>query len=367
MKLTIERQALLSALQSVSGALERRLTLAVLGNVLFEVTEDWVRLTATDLEIELSALVDLEHVTIEEPGEITVPGRKWLDIVKSLPDGPIKLSLSDGKFKVSSGRSRFSLSTLPASDFPHVEEGLGTVELAVEAAAMAEMIDRTHFAMAVQDVRYYLNGMFLEAEGTRLRTVATDGHRLALAEWNGLAEASSFGVIVPRKGVIELGKVLSQASGEARLVVGSNHVRLSVGSTRFTSKLLDGKFPDYERVIPKGSDKTVVVGREAFREALQRVAILSNEKFRGVKLVVGQEGMTLFSSSPEQEEAEVFLPAEVSGAELEIGFNVQYLLDVMNACRTEKVRLSLGDVNSSALIDEVDGSGALYVVMPMRL
>ncbi len=366
MKFSIERESLVDALQLVAGAVEKRQTLPVLSNVLLEVTDNTMRLTGTDLEVELSVSLNLPQV--EEEGSITLPARKFLDIVKSLPnDKPIKLTLNESRVVIQSGRSRFTLSTLPAADFPHVDEGVGTMSFSLPCSVLADMIDRTHFAMAQQDVRYYLNGMYFEIENKILKTVATDGHRLAMTEYDELPADIEASVIIPRKGMLELGRLVSGRADEVNITLGNNHLKATVDNTRFTSKLVDGKFPDYERVVPRNSDKTIVVDRAKFKEGLQRAAILSNEKFKGVRLVIDNEGITLFSNNPEQEEAEVHISAEVAGDTLEIGFNVQYLQDVVNSCRVEKIQLQLGDVNSSCLIQEVEGSKALYVIMPMRL
>ncbi len=366
MKFSIEREPLVEALQLVAGAVEKRQTLPVLSNILLEVDEKGLRLTGTDLEVELSVYLFVQQ--IQETGDITFPARKLLDIVKSLTnEKPIKISLQDNRATIQSGRSRFTLSTLPANDFPHVDEGVGTMNFSIPCSILSEMIERTHFAMAQQDVRYYLNGMNLEIAQEKLKTVATDGHRLAMSEIDGLPAEIEASIIVPRKGMLELGRLLSGRADEVNITIGTNHIKAEVDSIRFTSKLVDGKFPDYERVVPRNSDKTIIIDRVLFKESLQRAAILSNEKFKGVRLVIDDEGLTLFSNNPEQEEAEVHINAEIEGEALEIGFNVQYLQDVVNCCRAEKIKLLLGDVNSSCLIQEVNGSTALYVIMPMRL
>lgn len=366
MKFSIEREPFVEALQLVAGAVEKRQTLPVLANVLVEARDGIIRLTGTDLEVELSAIIHLD--SIDSSGDITLPAKKLLDIIKSLPQGKtVEFQLEDGKMIVRSGRSRFTLSTLPAADFPHVEEGVGTLNFSIPCTILSDMIDRTHFAMAQQDVRYYLNGMFFQLENESLQMVATDGHRLAMAEFKGVNESLSQGIIVPRKGMLELGRLVNGRSDEVQLTLGTNHIKLEIDEIRFTSKLIDGKFPDYNRVIPRNTDKTITVEKSLFKEGLQRAAILSNEKFKGVRLIVNQDGLTLLSNNPEQEEAEIQIPAEVDGDELEIGFNVQYLLDVVNSCRVDKLIINLGDVNSSCMIQEFEGSNALYVIMPMRL
>jgi len=367
MKLELDRQSLFESLQLVAGAVEKRQTLAVLSNILFQAKDSNLRLTGTDLEVELS--VEMPQQGVQEGGEVTLPARKILDIVKTLPnDKPVTINQQeDGRATVQSGRSRFTLSTLPASDFPHLEEGVATAKITIPCAILSEMIDRTHFAMAQQDVRYYLNGMLFEVDAGNLRTVATDGHRLTLAEWKEAPKDIELSVIVPRKGMLELGRLVSGRADNVELTIGNNHIRAEVEGVRFTSKLIDGKFPDYDRVIPKDSDKTIKVERDKLKEGLQRAAILSNEKFKGVRVVLDGEGIGLFSNNPEQEEAEIHISAEIDGDLLEIGFNVQYLLDVLNSCKVDNVIIKLGDVNSSCLIQEDGGSEAVYVIMPMRL
>ncbi len=367
MKFSIERETLVEALQLVTGAIEKRQTLPVLSNVLLEVNQDQLRLTGTDLEVELAVTLKLKPV--QQAGETTLPARKFIDIVKSLPDDKeITFTLNEkNRVVIQSGRSKFTLSTLPATDFPHVEEGVGTNSFTLPCSVLADMIDRTSFAMAQQDVRYYLNGMYLEIENKQLKMVATDGHRLAMMEYAPLPEEISASVIIPRKGILELGRLVSTRSDNVTLTLGINHIKAELNNTRFTSKLVDGKFPDYQRVIPTNSDKTIIVDRVQFKQGLQRASILSNEKFKGVRLVLDNKGITLFSHNPEQEEAEVYVDAEVKGDLLEIGFNVQYLQEVTNSCRVEKIKLQLGEVNSSCLIEAEGESNALYVIMPMKL
>lgn len=368
MRIIIERDVLLGALQTVSGAIERRQTLAVLSNILVEAESDFIRFTATDLEIELSCVVQVSDIaTVLEGGAITVSGKKWLDVVKALPEGQVELSCDDSKFVVKSGRSRFSLTTLPALDFPHLEEGIGTVSLSVDAQVLAELIDKTQFAMAIQDVRFFLNGLLFESQGKSLRTVATDGHRLALAEQAIAAEIGEFSVIVPRKGVLELGRILAHHEEIVDITVGSNHIGVQIGNIKFISKLIDIKFPNYRQVLPKNHQCRILVNKENFREGLQRAAIVSSDKYKGVRLRIQTDGIVLYARGSEQDEAEVFVPADVSQAGLEIGFNVQYLLDIAATVEGEKLEIQLGDVNSSALVKEHEVENRLYVVMPMRL
>ncbi|SEK26299.1 DNA polymerase-3 subunit beta [Atopomonas hussainii] len=369
MHFTINREALLKPLQLVAGVVERRQTLPVLSNVLLVVEGQQLSLTGTDLEVELVGRVELEEPA--EAGEITVPARKLMDICKSLPsDVMIDVRLDEQKLLVKAGRSRFTLSTLPANDFPTVEEGPGSLNFSVPQAKLKRLIDRTSFAMAQQDVRYYLNGMLLEVAQGKLRAVATDGHRLAMCTLDaGIDYQDKHQVIVPRKGILELARLMSEPDTDVRIVLGSNHIRATTGSGdfTFTSKLVDGKFPDYERVLPRGGDKLVVGERNSLKEAFSRTAILSNEKYRGIRLGLSEALLKIQANNPEQEEAEEEVAVDYAGGSLEIGFNVSYLLDVLGVMGSETVRMTLSDSNSSALLQEGDSDDCHYVVMPMRL
>ncbi|WP_313514447.1 DNA polymerase III subunit beta [Pseudomonas sp.] len=367
MHFTIQREALLKPLQLVAGVVERRQTLPVLSNVLLVVEGQNLSLTGTDLEVELVGRVALEEAA--ESGEITVPARKLMDICKSLPgDALIDVRLDEQKLIVKAGRSRFTLSTLPANDFPTVEEGPGSLNFTLPQAKLRRLIERTSFAMAQQDVRYYLNGMLLEVSANVLRAVATDGHRLAMCSMTaGIEQADRHQVIVPRKGILELARLLTEQDGEVAIVLGQHHIRATTGDFTFTSKLVDGKFPDYERVLPKGGDKLVVGDRQVLREAFSRTAILSNEKYRGIRLLLASGTLKIQANNPEQEEAEEEVAVDYNGAGLEIGFNVSYLLDVLGVMTTDQVRLILSDSNSSALVQEAENDESAYVVMPMRL
>jgi len=366
MKLTAPREDFLSPLQSVIGVVERRQTMPVLANVLLSAKENRLSITGTDLEVELVAT---SMVNVAQGGDITVPGRKLLDIFKSLPEqSSVTLSTEGERIVVKAGRSRFTLSTLPAAEFPLVEEINAQQTLIVGQGEFRRLIEKTHFSMAQQDVRYYLNGLLLETEGTSLRAVATDGHRLALCEMTleeGAAKTSQQ-VIVPRKGVLELQRTLG-TEGTIELAIGTNHIRAQIGAIRFTSKLIDGRFPEYGRVIPANPARKVEADRELLRQALQRTAILSNEKYRGIRLTAKPEMLVIQAHNPEQEEAEDQVEVAYSGEEVEIGFNVNYLLDALGAIDTEKVEIGLTDSNSSCLIHSPGATHTRYVVMPMRL
>ena len=266
-----------------------------------------------------------------------------------------------------SGRSRFSLSTLPAADFPNLDDWQSEVEFTLPQATMKRLIEATQFSMAHQDVRYYLNGMLFETEGEELRTVATDGHRLAVCSMPVGQSLPNHSVIVPRKGVIELMRMLDGGETPLRVQIGSNNIRAHVGDFIFTSKLVDGRFPDYRRVLPKNPDKTLEAGCDILKQAFARAAILSNEKFRGVRLYVSENQLKITANNPEQEEAEEILDVTYGGTEMEIGFNVSYVLDVLNALKCETVRILLTDSVSSVQIEDAASQSAAYVVMPMRL
>lgn len=365
MKLTATREEILGPVQHVIGVVERRQTMPVLSNVLLNARDDRLSITGTDLEVELVSTIALK---VMSPGDITVPGRKLLDILRALAEGAtVTISLEGDRLVVRSGRSRFTLSTLPAAEFPLVDEINAQQVLRLPQADFKRLVDKVHFSMAQQDVRYYLNGMLLESEGGKLRAVATDGHRLALCEAS-LQErvTGKQQVILPRKGVLELQRMLGN-EGDLALTVGTNHVRCEIGDIRFTSKLIDGRFPEYSRVVPANANRIIGADREFLRQSLQRTAILSNEKYRGIRLNAKPDLLTLQAHNPDQEEAEDQIEVAYAGEEIEIGFNVTYLLDALTAIDTDRVHIALSDANSSCLITADSGDGAKYVVMPMRL
>ncbi|MCG6468021.1 DNA polymerase III subunit beta [Vibrio parahaemolyticus] len=366
MKFTIERSHLIKPLQQVSGALGGRPTLPILGNLLIKVEENVLSMTATDLEVELVSKVTLEGDF--EAGSITVPSRKFLDICRGLPDDAIITFVLEGdRVQVRSGRSRFSLATLPANDFPNIEDWQSEVEVSLSQADLRTLIDKTQFSMANQDVRYYLNGMLFEIDGTTLRSVATDGHRMAVSQTQLGADFAQKQIIVPRKGVQELVKLMDAPEQPVVLQIGSSNVRAEVNNFIFTSKLVDGRFPDYRRVLPQHTNKTLIASCDELRQAFSRAAILSNEKFRGVRVNLAGSEMRITANNPEQEEAEEMLDVTFEGDSIEIGFNVSYVLDVLNTLRCEKVQVSMSDANASALIENADDDSAMYVVMPIRL
>ena len=366
MQFSIQREALLKPLQQVVGVVERRQTLPVLANLLVKVADGRVSLTGTDLEVEMMATAQAEKLV---DGEITIPARKLFDIVRALPDGArIELKLNADRVALSAGRSRFTLTTLPAREFPTVDEIELVEKVSLPEEVLRDLMERTSFAMANQDVRYYLNGMLLDLHEHTLRCVATDGHRLAMKETQlPNAVATRRQIIIPRKGVNELVGLLESGEGQVELEFGRNHLRVRRGDVVFTSKLIDGRFPDYEAVIPLGADKTATLDRDVLRGALQRAAILSNEKYRGVRLELSPGKLRIVAHNPEQEEAVEEVEADTHVSDLAVGFNVGYLLDALAALRGDKARLSLRDAQSSCLVQENDNEYSRHVIMPLRL
>ncbi|MCB1734474.1 MAG: DNA polymerase III subunit beta [Gammaproteobacteria bacterium] len=366
MKIQVDREIIVKPIMQVIGVVERRQTLPVLSNLLVRATSGELEVTATDLEVELVARAPM---SIDVPGEITLPARKLADICRSLPEGAsVALNVTDNRATLRSGRSRFTLSTLQAEEFPRVDDIGATVRFTVAEKALRALLERTQFAMAVQDVRYYLNGLLLEISAKQLRAVATDGHRLATCVIDADVDIDqSTKVIVPRKGITELLRLLESSENPAQIEIGENHIRVTLADLRFTSKLIDGRFPDYDRVIPQGGELVVTADREWLRQALSRTAILSNEKYRGVRLTLLPDTLRIQAHNPEQEEAEEEIEVSYSGQEVEIGFNVTYILDALAVLDIKDVTLTLKDQNSSCLIQAADSSDCLHVVMPMRL
>jgi len=366
MKFTIQREVLLQPISQVVGVVERRQTLPVLANFLISAQGKRLSVTGTDMEVELIATVKAD---IQSEGEITVPARKLVDIVRMLPDGAsITAELDGDKLMVSSGKSRYTLRTLPATEFPATDQVETLESFKIQELELKKMLDKTSFAMANQDVRYYLNGLLLEFDERKLRTVATDGHRLAVCDFDGEVDVSqNRQLIVPRKGVLELSRMLADDDEPVELALGKNHIRLVKGSTIFTSKLIDGRFPDYQAVIPVGTDRHISLDRESFTHALQRASILSNEKYRGVRLEASDSAIKIIAHNPQHEEAVEEMEAELNFDAMAIGFNVTYLLDALTAIEAETVRMELRDANSSCLISAQSGGNDRHVVMPLKL
>lgn len=367
MKFSIARDTFLISLQLVAGVVERRQTLPVLSNALFVLEGEDLAITGTDLEVEIVSKTKPD--VVEEPGSVTIPARKLFDIVRSLADGSvIEVSTEAERVLVKSGRSRFTLSTLPASEFPNVEEGAQSCRFDVAQGQLKSLIDKVSFSMAQQDVRYYLNGMLFEVTPEHLRLVATDGHRLAMTtfEASGLS-SENMQSILPRKGVLELSRLLGDSDETVSVSLGTNHMCVSGDSYTFTSKLVDGKFPDYERVLPRNADKYLLGERDLLKQSFTRAAILSNEKYRGVRMQVENDLVRITANNPEQEQAEEEVAVGYQGETLEIGFNVSYMIEALNALKQTEVQISLADANSSALMQGKDEPSTLYVIMPMRL
>ncbi|MDH5391847.1 MAG: DNA polymerase III subunit beta [Gammaproteobacteria bacterium] len=366
MKLSIQRDDLLKPLQQIIGAVEKRQTMPALSNVLIQCNSQDLSLTATDLEIELVSKIS---VMSDEAGETTLPAKKLLDICKSLSDdAQLTITLDKDKAIVKSGRSRFSLATLPASDFPSLEELTATVSFSITQSQFKTVIEKTAFAMAQQDVRYYLNGLLFDLNAEGIRSIATDGHRLSYSEQLARLNISeNMQVIIPRKGILELSRLLQHNDENVDISIAKNHIRVTINNITFTSKLIDGRFPDYTRVIPEKGDNLLVIDRNEFKQALVRASILSNEKFRGIRLLLSSTITKLQSHNPDHEEADVELEAQYQGDDIEIGFNVNYMLDVLNASSSDQVHISLQDSNSSCLVQYPDDDHSKYVIMPMRL
>ena len=362
-----QRDTLLAPLQSVSGIVERRHTLPILSNVLLEKKGDRLTLLATDIEIQITTVS--EGAGGDGDGAVTVGARKLQDILRSLPDTTeVSLVLEDKRLQVRAGKSRFSLQTLPADDFPRMTISDGeTKQFSISQKAFRQLLGKTQYSMAAQDVRYYLNGLLLLVEGKELRAVATDGHRLAFASVEIDADLPRQEMIIPRKTVIELNRLLVDSEEAVNITLAPNQVRFAFGSVVLVSKLIDGKFPDYERVVPASLRNHVTINRLTLMQAMNRAAILTNEKFRGVRVVLAENSLKLMAANAEQEEAQEEIEVSYGGEAIDVGFNVSYLLDVLNNVHAEEIVWSFNDANSSALITVPGNERFKYVVMPMRI
>jgi DNA polymerase-3 subunit beta len=361
------QEKILGALQAVSGIVERRHTLPILANVLLRKTGKRLEFTTSDLEIQVRTSDELGGD--EASFNTTVGARKLIDILRSLPgDQVVTLSAVQNKLTLQAGKSRFTLQTLPAEDFPLVNESVdfGPV-FSVPQKVLRGLVNQVHFAMAVHDIRYYLNGILFIAEGRQLTLVATDGHRLALAQATLDNEVPKQEVILPRKTVLELQRLLKDEDTPIEMRFAGNQARFSFSGMEFVTKLVEGKFPDYNRVIPKNHKNSVVMGRAPLLASLQRAAILTSEKFKGVRVNIEPGSLSIASSNAEQEEAKEELEIDYSGDAIEIGFNVTYLMDALANMSVEMVKLELQDTNSSVLITVPEQAGFKYVVMPMRI
>ena len=362
----IARDALLKPLQAVSGIVERRHTLPILANVLLEQRDGRLYVTATDLEMQITADSELDG---KDGQEVTVGARKLQDLLRALPDdSTLNIDAASNKMTVKTGRSRFNLQTLPAADYPRIRLGTEQLQtLSLPQKDLRSLIKLAEFAMAQQDIRYYLNGMLLVVDSGTLQAVATDGHRLSWASIAVAGEYSRQEVILPRKTVLELGKLLEDNDNPVTLDILGNQVRFRFANIELVSKVVDGKFPDFNRVIPVGHGKEVELDRVEMLAALDRAAILSNEKFRGVRVVLETNLLKIICTNSEQEEAEEELEVAYQGDALDIGFNITYLLDALRNLTVERIRFAFGDANSSALVTMPGRDDYKYVVMPMRI
>ncbi|MCK7609487.1 DNA polymerase III subunit beta [Acinetobacter portensis] len=382
MRLKIAKESLLNVLSHVVGAVERRHTLNILSNVKIQVTNELLTITGSDLEVELVASMPLTEGACLQVGETTVPARKLVDICKSLPTAAlIDFQITeDQRCILKSGNSRFVLGTLPAEDYPLLAtENVQGTEVSVTQRELKRLFEKTAFAMAVQDVRFYLTGTLLEIDQTQLRAVTTDGHRLALCETAATSTATqAVQAIVPRKAVGELQRLLSVEDEQLSLLIGRELLNVTITianrdkeqgdiTVRFTTKLIDGKFPDYRRVIPRGGDKVVMIAHDVFKQSLQRVAILSNEKLRGVFLNFNADSLQLRANNPEQDEAIEDLAIQYADASLEMSFNAQYLIEVLSVLDGDDVSITMTEANQSVLVQDPTQQDQTYVVMPMRV
>lgn len=363
----INKDEFLKPLQAVAGIVERRHTLPILSNVLIQVNPNELGFVATDLEIQITATIP--HTENTETNAITVSAKKMQDIVRALPDNAdITFDLKDSRLQMKAGKSQFNLQTLPADDYPKLALSDEEVtELSIPQSTLKQLFNQVQYAMAQQDIRYYLNGLLVVLEPGRIKAIATDGHRLSLASMEVTSIQQTAEAILPRKTVTELIKLLADVDDEVKVRLGKNLVTFSFGNINLVSKVIEGKFPDYNKVIPSNYQNHVLLDRLTLLRAMQRAAILSNEKFRGVRLVLTQNSLRVICNNTEQEEAEEEIEIQYTKEPLDIGFNVTYLLDVLNNIDSSEVDCSFGDPNSSCLITVPGDDRFKYVVMPMRI
>ena len=367
MNIKINRETLLKPLSSVSSIVERRHTLPILSNLLLEAKGDQLVLTATDLEMQISLSI---NTPIGAELATTISAKKLLDICRALPDNTeINMATSDSRVAVKAGKSKFNLQTLPAVDYPVMTKAVGTdtVTITIPQNALKGLFKQVEFAMAQQDIRYYLNGLLFEIDGNRLNIVGTDGHRLSFTSTELSRSYDKQNIIIPRKTIIELIKLLEDSDNEVSVEVSATQVNFSFNDIKLITKVIDGKFPDYTRVIPVGHQNNFTVDRMTVLLAMQRASILSNEKYRGIRMVLGTNSLRLISTNSEQEEAEEELEVNYTGDTLDIGFNVTYLIDVLNNVTSPEVVFSFADANSSCLLTVPNDDNYKYVVMPMRI
>lgn len=362
----IQRETLLHPLSEIIGVVEKKQTLAILGNLLIKANGDIISITASDSEVEMIA--SCQGDVIEE-GEVTVPARKFFDICRALSDGVIiNVIIDDGKCLIKAGASKFSLATLSAAEYPLIENIETYDTLHLEITAVKKLLSQTAFCMAVQDVRYFLNGLLFEIDDNKVRCVAADGHRLSLSETNFNNDNHvNKQLLIPRKGVLELQKLIRDKEQDIQINVGKNHINFICESTSLTSKLIDGNFPDYQTVIPLHMEKTLTTDKVTLKAALQRVAILSNEQYKGVKLNISNNLMKIVGHNPEQEQAEEVVEIVSDIDDIKTGFNVTYLIDAINAIEGDQIMFNFKDALSSCLIKHPEDNSCRLVVMPIRI
>ena len=365
MEISIKKEDIVSALNTTLGVVEKRQTLPILANVLFEVDENTFKLTATDLESEVTTSGPLSR--IKSSGKTTTSAKKLNELCRLIPDGEeINLSLSGEKLNIKTTNGKYSLSTLPSSDFPVFDVDTGDLPLIIPAKDLKELITNTSFAMGNQDWRHYLNGLYLSINGGEITAVTTDAHRLAVANLASQSDIS-FSGIIPRKSINEMAKFLSDEGGDAKLKINEASLELAVGDLIFKSKLIDGKFPDYQQVIPSGESSVLEINVKDFSETLSRVSVLSSEKYKGIRLITANDGVRISANNPEQEEAEEFFPATYNGEELDIAFNVTYLQEIMSHMQTETCHINFFGSDKSCLLTPPGSDSPKYVVMPLLI
>jgi len=366
MKATVERATLLKCLGHVQSVVERRNTIPILSNVLIEATGEGLRLMATDLDLQVVESIPAQVAT---PGATTVSAHTLFDIARKLPEGSqVELSAEGGRMSVVAGRARFSLATLPRDDFPVIAESDLPTRFSLPAETLKQIIDKTRFAISTEETRYYLNGIFMHVADGNLRAVATDGHRLARVTTDLPEGAAGMpDVIIPRKCVAEVRKLLDEVEGDVEVSLSASKIRVQLGHATLTSKLIDGTFPDYSRVIPTANDKLLKVDSKSFAEGVDRVAAIASEKTRAVKLALDRDRVTLSVTSPENGTAAEEVPAGYTSEPFEVGFNARYLLDILGEIEGDQVEVHLADAAAPTLIREDGASPALYVLMPMRV
>ena len=366
MKFTAKKTQIVDSLQNAAAVAERRQTIPILANLRLKTVSGKLEVTATDLEIQIKSYSEL--LNVEQEGETTVSARKMSELCRSLPDAEnVEFKLNEGKLTVSSKNFNGDFATISADDFPELEVNEEQDTAKIPSDALKRILTKTSFSMASQDVRYYLNGLLLELSGGHLKGVATDGHRLALASTSTKENSLEIRNILPRKAALELAKLLPPDDSFVEILIGPTYIGVNTDNLCFSSKLIDGKYPDYEKVFPSGEPLPLLVGKEILQSALSRASVLSNEKYRGVRFELSKGSLRLTANNPEQESAEEVLDVDYEGADLEVGFNIGYLIDVLGVLEEESVKFEFYGEDSSCVIKEPDSNEEVYVIMPMRL